>query len=214
MTTSVQTFKRRADSFLVELFRSLFEEIDTEKLKAEVETLRQSSPDFDPIDHARVLSRRTAVRCAAAGAVSGVPGGLTAVATLGADLAYLMYQQFRLVLGIATIYGHEPSQKERFGEALTCIAFGSGVGLGKQGLTVMLESAAVAEGAVVAERIGLRFLRERVTRLAPVIGIVTGSMLNYFVVNAVGKATIRYYESKVDPALAEEIWLDGDREHA
>jgi hypothetical protein len=33
-------------------------------------------------------------------------------------------------------------------------------------------------------------------------------------VRAAGNAAIRYYESRVDPELAEEIWAEGDREHA
>src|SRR5256886_11506586 len=54
---------------------------------------------------------RTALRCAAAGAVTGLPSGLVAIGTLGADLAYLIFQQFRLILGVATVYGHEPSHR-------------------------------------------------------------------------------------------------------
>ena len=109
--------KKRADSVLAEVFRTLFEEIDTEKIRREVSTLKESAPDFEPVDHARTLVRRTAIRCAAAGAMSGLPSGLIALGTLGADLAYLMFQQFRLIIGIATIYGHDASHRERFGEA-------------------------------------------------------------------------------------------------
>ncbi|HXI13325.1 MAG TPA: EcsC family protein [Thermoanaerobaculia bacterium] len=206
-------FKRRADSVLEEVFRSLFEEIDTDKLKREADQLRLQSPDFDPVDHARLLSRRTALRCAAAGAVSGVPSGFLAIGTLGADLAYLIYQQFRLILGIATLYGHEPSQRERFNEALACLAYGSGVGLGKGGIAVMLEAATI-EGGIIAERIGTRFLRDRLSKFVPFVGIVSGGALNYFAVSSVGRNTIRYYESKIDPLLADEIWSEGDREHA
>ena len=83
-----------------------------------------------------------------------------AIGTLGADLAYLVFQQFRLILGIATIYGHEPSQRERFAEAMSCLAYASGVGIGKQGIATMLESATM-EGGIVAEKIGAHFLRER-----------------------------------------------------
>src|SRR5215210_8039332 len=97
--------KRRADSFLEEMFRSLFEEIDTEKLRREVEALKADSPEFELAGLARVLIRRTALRCAAAGAVTGLPSGLVAIGTLGADLAYLIFQQFRLIVGVATIYG-------------------------------------------------------------------------------------------------------------
>lgn len=209
----VVALKRKADRALIELFHSLFEEIDTDSLKREVETLRANSPSWDPIDHARLLSRRTAIRCAATGALTGLPSGLFAVAALGADLAYLIYQQFRLVLGIAIIYGHEPSGRERFQEALSCIALGSGVGLGRQGLAVALESATV-EGGVLAQKIGSRLLMERAGKVLPVIGAVTAGAMSYWLIRAVGKSTIRYYEAKIDPELAEQIWEDGDREHA
>src|SRR5256885_15988032 len=143
--------KRRADSVLEDIFRALFEEIDADKIRREVDALRKSAPEFRPREHARMLARRTAIRCAAAGAVSGIPGGLVAIGALGADLAYLVFQQFRLILGIATIYGHEPSSRERFHESLQCLAWASGVGVSKQGIATMLESASI-EGGVVAQR--------------------------------------------------------------
>jgi hypothetical protein len=205
--------KKRADSVLEEVFRTLFEEIDTEKIRREVSTLKESAPDFEPVDHARTLVRRTAIRCAAAGAMSGLPSGLIALGTLGADLAYLMFQQFRLIIGIATIYGHDASHRERFGEALSCLAYASGVGIGKQGIATVLESATM-EGGAVAERIGARFMRERLAKIVPFVGALSGGALNYMSVRAAGNAAIRYYESRVDPELAEEIWADGDREHA
>lgn len=205
--------KRRADSVLEELFRSMFEEIDTDKLRKEVDELRAGAPTFQPAQHARMLARRTAIRCAAAGAVTGLPLGLAALGTMGADLAYLVYQQFRLILGIATIYGHEPSARERFTEALSCLAYASGVGVGKQGIAAMLGSATI-EGGVIAEKIGTRFLRERLTKFVPFVGVISGGALNYAAVYAVARTAIRYYEARVEPDLAEEIWAEGDREHA
>ena len=205
--------KRRADSVLEEVFRAMFEEIDTEKLRKEVDELRANAPDYKRAQHARVLARRTAIRCAAAGAVTGLPLGLAALGTLGADLAYLVYQQFRLVLGIATIYGYEPTSRERFSEALACLAYGSGVGMGKQSIAAMLGSATV-EGGVIAEKIGARFVRERLAKVVPFVGVVSGGALNYAAVYAVARSAIRYYDSRVDPVVADEIWADGDREHA
>jgi hypothetical protein len=205
--------KKRADGVLEEIFRSMFEEINTDKLKAEIEALKASAPDYHASEHAQTLARRTAIRCAAAGAMTGLPSGLLALGTLGADLAYLVYQQFRLILGIATIYGYEPSQRERFTEALSCLAYSSGVGIGKQGIATMLESASI-EGGMVAEKIGTRFARDRMAKIIPFVGAVSGGALNYFSVRAVGKAAIRYYESRIDPGLADEIWVEGDREHA
>jgi hypothetical protein len=213
MGTRVQALKHRADTLLEEVFRSLFEEIDTDKLRRDVEALKSGMPDFQPAQHARTLVRRTAFRCAAAGAVSGLPGGLLAIGSLGADLAYLVFQQFRLILGIATLYGHEPTQRERFAEALSCIAFASGVGIGKQGIAAALGSATV-EGGAVAERIGTRFAQERLAKVVPLVGMVSGGALNWVSVRAAGRAAIRYYEAQIDSSLADEIWAEGDREHA
>ena len=187
-------FKKRADTVLEDVFRALFEEIDTDKLKKEVDDLRATSPDYSQSGHARVLARRTAIRCAAAGAVTGLPLGLAAIATIGADLAYLMHQQLRLILGIATIYGHEPSSRERFSEAMSCLAFVGGVGVGKQGIATLM--------------------KERAARLIPFVGAVSGGALNYVSVQAVARTAIRYYQSRIDPDLADEIWGEGDREHA
>jgi uncharacterized protein (DUF697 family) len=205
--------KRRADTVLEELFRSMFEEIDTDKLKKEIDELRAGAPTFEPAQHARVLSRRTAIRCAAAGAVTGLPLGIAAIGTIGADLAYLVYQQFRLILGIATVYGHEPSARERFNEAISCLAYASGVGAGKHGIATVLSSATI-EGGMIAEKIGTRVMRDRLTKFIPFVGVVSGGALNYAAVHAAGRSAIRYYESRVEPTLADEIWADGDREHA
>jgi hypothetical protein len=210
---TAKELKRRADSVLEEVFRSLFEEIDTEKIRREIDAMRASEPDFDAADQARTLARRTAIRCAAAGAMTGIPSGLLAIGTLGADLAYLVFQQFRLIVGIAAIYGHEPHGRERFAEALSCLAYSSGVGIGKHGIATMLESATI-EGGIVAEKIGARFARERLMKMVPIVGAISGGALNFASVHAVARAAIRYYESRVDDDVAEEIWAEGDREHA
>ena len=209
----VRDLKRRADTLLEEVFRSLFEEIDTEKIQDEVESLKAAAPDFRPVRHARTLARRTALRCAAAGAVTGLPGGSIAIGALGADLAYLLYQQFRLIVGIAAIYGHAPTSRERFHEALGCLAYSSGVGIGKQGISTFLGSATM-EGGAVAERIGARMARERLARIVPIVGAFSGGALNYVSVRAVARNAIRYYEARMDRVLADEIWAEGDREHA
>ena len=211
--SKARDFKKRADTVLEEIFRSMFEEIDTDKLKKEVDELRAGTPDWAPVRHARVLTRRTAIRCAAAGAVTGLPLGLAQIGTLSADLAYLVYQQFRLILGIATIYGHEPSSRERWNEALSCLAYASGVAAGKEGLAAFLGSATIS-GGIIAEKIGARVVREQLAKIIPFVGVLSGGALNYAAVMAVSRSAVRYYDSLVDPELAEEIWSEGDREHA
>lgn len=190
----VLKLKRRTDSALEDIFRAVFEEVDTQKIRKDVAEMRETAPTFEPAKLARTLTRRTAIRCAAAGALTGLPLGVATIAALGADLAYLVFQQFRLIVGIATIYGHEPSARERFAEALSCLAYASGVGIGKKGLSAVLSS--------------------RMTRAVPFLGAISGGALNYAAVHAAARSAIRYYESRVEPEVADEIWAEGDREHA
>jgi uncharacterized protein (DUF697 family) len=75
-------------------------------------------------------------------------------------------------------------------------------------------SSATIEGGVIAEKIGARVIRERLTKFIPFVGVISGGALNYAAVHAVGRSAIRYYESRVEPSLADEIWAEGDREHA
>jgi len=57
-------------------------------------------------------------------------------------------------------------------------------------------------------------IRERLAKFIPVVGVISGGALNYAAVYAVARGAIRYYESRVEPGLADEIWSEGDREHA
>ena len=67
---------------------------------------------------------------------------------------------------------------------------------------------------MIAEKIGARMAREQLAKIVPFIGILSGGALNYAAVLAVSRSAVRYYGSLVDPAIAEEIWSEGDREHA
>ena len=57
-------------------------------------------------------------------------------------------------------------------------------------------------------------LKDRLAKVIPFVGALSGGALNYFSVRAVGRAAIKYYQSRVDPDIADEIWSEGDREHA
>jgi hypothetical protein len=57
-------------------------------------------------------------------------------------------------------------------------------------------------------------MRERLAKVIPLVGVISGGALNYAAVYAVARGAIRYYDSRVDPDTAAEIWAEGDREHA
>ena len=138
---------------LEEVFRSLFEEIDTDKLRREVENAQGAAPEFEPAEHAQdarpphrdpLRRRRRGNRPA-----QRPPGHRHARRRSGLPRLPAVPPGPR--------HGHDlrprAHARERFTEALSCLAYVSGVGIGKQGIATVLESATI-EGGVVAEKIG------------------------------------------------------------
>src|SRR5207237_2699389 len=97
---------------------------------------------------------------------------------------------------------HEPARRQRFHDALSWLAYASRVGIGKKGIATVLES---FEGSAIAEKIGTRFMRERLAKVIPFVGALSGGALNFMSVRAVGRAAIRLYDSLIVTDVGEGI---------
>src|ERR1700730_1362638 len=102
-------------------------------IRARVEALRLSHPTFTQEELARKLIRDTRFRIAATGAASGaaaIAPGLGTLLALGAATSQALYaleQETELVIGIASISGHELSDAdERVREALVVVGIAGG----------------------------------------------------------------------------------------
>jgi hypothetical protein len=172
------------------------------RIRAKVEHLRATHPLSTNDQLARELIRSTRRRVAATGAVSSataiVPGLGTALAigTVTSQTLYALEQDVELVLGIATIYGHDLSGSEdRVLEALVVIGITGGV-------LKLRDGALVSGGQRLASRVLARVLsRILATRTAGVagrliplgIGVAVGAGFDWASVTALGRAAIRYY---------------------
>src|ERR1700692_3991560 len=102
-------------------------------IRAKVEELRSSHPNYTNHQLALALIRSTRRRVAATGALSGAVsiapglGTVLAIGTITSQTLYALEQEVELVLGVAMIFGHELGDSdERVIEALVVVGITSG----------------------------------------------------------------------------------------
>jgi hypothetical protein len=146
-----------------------------------VERLRRRHPGLSRDELAERLIRRTAVQCAAIGALTGAPAAWLGAAPLAADLPFHVLALARLALGIAMIYRRRPDLGERGLSAAGSLALGAGAG-------------ALRAGAVKLVRRALG--RRRSSAAAPVLGALAGGALAYGAVMSFGRAARDHYRGR------------------
>jgi hypothetical protein len=167
-------------------------------IRARVEHLRATHPVATNEQLARLLIRSTRRRVAGTGALSGVAaiapglGTLLAVGTVTSQALYALEQEIELVLGVATIYGHDLRGSEgRVMEALIVVGVASGA-------VKLREAVLVAGGQRLATRVLARVVSRTITsragRFIPLgVGIAVGAGFDWVTVTALGRAAMRYY---------------------
>src|SRR5258705_1515739 len=187
-------------------------------IRAKVEEMRSSHPNYTNHQLALALIRSTRRRVATTGAVSGAasiaPGLGTALAigTVTSQTLYALEQEVELVLGIAMIYGHELSgSDDRLLEALVVVGITSGaVKLREDVFVVGGERLALAAfrrlPTLLIAHGGGRLLTRILTRIAATgaakvaarvvplgVGIGIGAGFDWIAVTGLGRAAMRYY---------------------
>ena len=136
-------------------------------IQAKVEQLRVTHPNYTNHQLALALIRSTRRRVAATGALSGAVsiapglGTLLAIGTITSQTIYALEQEIELVLGIASIFGHElGNSDERVIEALVVVGITSGA-------VKLREDVLVAGGERIAVKIVERNGYVRLAALEP-----------------------------------------------
>jgi hypothetical protein len=169
---------------------------------AKVVRLKSIHPLATNEELARLLIRSTRRRVAGTGALSGAaaiaPGLGTALSlgTVTSQALYALEQEIELVLGVATIYGHDLRGSEgRVVEALVVVGLASGA-------LKLREDVLVASGERLAMRLVAKVLSKSVAtrmtrvagRLIPLgVGVAVGAGFDWVTVTALGRAAVRYY---------------------
>ena len=187
-------------------------------IRAKVEELRSTHPNYTNHQLAQALIRSTRRRVAATGALSGAVsiapglGTVLAIGTITSQTLYALEQEVELVLGIAMIFGHElDNSDERVIEALVVVGITSGaVKLRENVLVAGGERIAIAAfrrlpsllvvhgGGRVITRILARFATTGAAKVAarvvPLgVGVAAGAGFDWLAVTGLGRAAIKYY---------------------
>jgi hypothetical protein len=187
-------------------------------IQAKVEQLRAVHPDYTNHQLALELIRSTRRRVAATGALSGAIsiapglGTVLAIGTITSQTIYALEQEIELVLGIASIFGHElGNSDERVIEALVVVGITSGaVKLREDVLVAGGERIAIAAfrrlpnilllhgGGRFVTRILARFATTGAAKVAVRVvplgfGVAAGAGFDWLAVTGLGRAAMKYY---------------------
>lgn len=161
-------------NFLIEIV----DQVDLVKAETEVNRLKEQYPDDKPAEIAHRLMLQKAVYVGGSGlATSLVPGAVAAL--FAVDIAATTALQAEMVYQIACAYGfdlHDPARKSE-----VLLIFG------------------LATGGGQAVKIGVKFLRN-----IPLAGAVVGASTNALILYALGHASCRFYESKINSETTQE----------
>ncbi|HXI14708.1 MAG TPA: EcsC family protein [Thermoanaerobaculia bacterium] len=197
--------KRTRSEHVYDILQRLFQELDQDAIRRDVDQLRESRPLDTPAELVRIITKKTALKTAAVGAASSAATGPLAFLTMAPDIFNLVRQQSRLILSIAFIYGQKPNLPQRFKEVLAVLALSTGASFARRGVTVLLERGFEEKIArKLAVKIAGSLIGKRLPKVIPVVGGLVGGTLNYMAVRAVSKVAEEFYQSR-DESEAEGL---------
>jgi len=162
----------------VALARTVWTDHEKDTVAEEVRRFRLRHPGLSNDKLVEKLIQKTALRCAAVGAIASAPPAFLSFLPLAADYAYQVLALNRLVLTIARIYGIPTTREQRGASVAASLALGGGTEFLRRSAVSMIQ----------------RALRRRAaSRLIPFFGAVVGGAFNYTSILAVGKQAQEYY---------------------
>jgi hypothetical protein len=165
----------------VALARTVWTDIDRDKIAEEVARYRSRYPGASNEELVSKVIRQTALRCAMIGAVASAPPGFLSIVPLAADFSYQVLALNRLVLTVARIYGRPTSREQRGATVATSLALGGGTEFMRRNLV---------------KGVARSLKRQRASHLVPVFGGLMGAILSYASVRIVGREAQAYYRPK------------------
>jgi hypothetical protein len=165
----------------VALARTVWTDVDRDKIAKEVARYRVRYPGASNEELVSKVIRQTALRCAMIGAVASAPPGFLSIVPLAADFSYQVLALNRLVLTVARIYGRPTSREQRGATVATSLALGGGTEFVRRNLV---------------KGVARSLKRQRASHLVPVFGGLMGAILSYASVRIVGREAQSYYRPK------------------
>jgi len=183
-----------------------FDYVNKDEVKKRVAKLKRKKPSWSREEISRLIVRKKCRLCAAAGAVSAVPGAVPGLGTLVAlvggtvlDVIAVGYFISEMILEVAAVYERDLEGRDTSREAVWVFVSAVGAGTAGKGLT----RAAVSQLSSSAftrlfERVlltlGFRVTQRTIFRIIPLIGIFIIGAVNFYTCEKVGEYVIKYYD--------------------
>lgn len=182
-----------------------FDYINKEDINKRVNRLKKKKPALSNEEIGLILLKKKSRWCAAAGAVTALPGIFPVIGTLVAalagtalDMAAMSFLLTEMILEMAKVYGRNLNLPGPSKEAVWVLASSVGAGVAGRGLTrftvARLSGSAftrLIEQALLA--LGIRATQRTILRVIPFIGTIIAGAVNYYTCKKVGEFVLIYY---------------------
>lgn len=182
-----------------------FDHVNKEDIKKRVEKLRRKKSSLSNEEFSRLLIRKKSRWCAAAGALTAMPGAVPVLGTVVAvifgtllDITAMGFFITEMILEVAVAHNRDLEKEGAKREAVWVLVSAVGAGVASKGLTGMtvrrLSGSAfnrLIEQALLA--LGIRASQRAFLRIIPIIGMFIAGTVNIYACNKVGDYVINYY---------------------
>ncbi len=182
-----------------------FDHVNRVDIIKRVAKLRRKKSKLSNEEIARILIKKKSRWCAAAGALTALPGAVPVLGTLVAiiagtilDITAMGFFITEMILEVAAAYNRDLDKEGTSREAVWVLVSAVGAGAASKGLTGMtvrrLSGQAfnrLIEQALLA--LGIRASQRTILRIIPVIGMFIAGGVNLYTCKKVGDFVIKYY---------------------
>lgn len=182
-----------------------FDHVNRVDIIKRVSKLKRKKSSLSNEDIARILIKKKSRWCAAAGALTALPGAVPVLGTLVAiiagtilDITAMGFFITEMILEVAAAYNRDLDKEGTSREAVWVLVSAVGAGAASKGLTGMtvrrLSGRAfnrLIEQALLA--LGIRASQRTILRIIPVIGMFIAGGVNLYTCKKVGDFVIKYY---------------------
>lgn len=182
-----------------------FDYINKEDIKKRITKLKKKKSTLSNEEVCLILLKKKCRWCAAAGAVTALPGIVPVLGTLVAvgagtalDMTAMAFFLTEMILEMAAVYGRDLKLPGPSREAVWVLVSSVGAGVAGRGLTrvtvAQLSGRAftrLIEQALLA--LGIRATQRTILRVIPFIGTIIAGAVNYYTCKKVGEFVLKYY---------------------
>jgi hypothetical protein len=199
-----------------------FDYVNRKDIKKRVGKVIRKKSQLSEEEISRLLIRKKSRWCAAAGALTALPGAVPVLGTLVAvvagtllDITAMGFFITEMILEVAAAHNRDLDKEGTSREAVWVLLSAVGAGVASKGLTSLtarrLSGQAfnhLIEQALLA--LGIRASQRSILRIIPVIGMFIAGGVNLYTCKKVGEYVIKYYSENayVDKWDGETIDVD------